>query len=143
MAYYGVDRDVRVKDMNIKLKNQMRNLGKGVRRLAEVFTAFDVDQSGKLTNAEFEDALRAFGLFPTKLELQGLFNFYDRNGDGCISYQEFLLGLREEFSSRKRSIIEKVWKNLDSNRSGEISGKDILDRLDMTQHPKVQSGECT
>lgn len=33
-------------------------------------------------------------LFPKKVELQALMKYYDINGDGSISYEEFLNGLR-------------------------------------------------
>jgi Ca2+-binding EF-hand superfamily protein len=33
-------------------------------------------------------------LFPKKVELQALIKFYDIDGDGNVSYEEFLSGLR-------------------------------------------------
>jgi Ca2+-binding EF-hand superfamily protein len=33
-------------------------------------------------------------LFPKKVELQALMKYYDLEGDGCITYEEFLKGLR-------------------------------------------------
>jgi len=33
-------------------------------------------------------------LFPKKVELQALIKYYDINGDGRVSYDEFLSGLR-------------------------------------------------
>jgi len=39
--------------------------------------------------------------------------FYDNNGDGLISYDEFLNGLRIELSSRRAKMVEKVLQQLD------------------------------
>ena len=36
----------------------------------------------------------AYSLFPKKVELQALVKYYDVDGDGNISYEEFLRGLR-------------------------------------------------
>lgn len=35
-----------------------------------------------------------FRLFPKKTDLQALIKYYDADGDGQISYDEFLKGLR-------------------------------------------------
>ena len=35
-----------------------------------------------------------FRLFPKKVELQALVKYYDVDGDGNISYEEFIRGLR-------------------------------------------------
>ena len=38
--------------------------------------------------------LNLFSLFPKKVELQALMKYYDANGDGSISYDEYISGLR-------------------------------------------------
>jgi len=35
-----------------------------------------------------------FSLFPKKVEIQALMKYYDLNGDGSISFEEFMGGLR-------------------------------------------------
>jgi Ca2+-binding EF-hand superfamily protein len=35
-----------------------------------------------------------YRLFPSKVELQALMKFYDVDGDGNITYEEFVRGLR-------------------------------------------------
>ena len=35
-----------------------------------------------------------YRLFPKKVELQALVKYYDMDGDGNITYEEFLRGLR-------------------------------------------------
>jgi len=35
-----------------------------------------------------------FRLFPKKVEIQALMKFYDIDGDGMITYNEFMNGLR-------------------------------------------------
>jgi len=45
--------------------------------------------------------LAAYGLFPKKTDIQALMKFYDTDGDGNVSYDEFLRGLRDPLSDRK------------------------------------------
>jgi Ca2+-binding EF-hand superfamily protein len=54
---------------------------------------------------EFEQALAAFGIFPKKVELQALMKYYDINGDGQISYDEFLNGLKDDLSERRLNMV--------------------------------------
>lgn len=78
----------------------------------------DFNGSNSLDSAEFEQALAAFGLFPKKVELQALMKFYDINGDGKISFEEFLNGLREEMSDRRKGMVGKAFAMLDKDGSG-------------------------
>ena len=50
----------------------------------------------KLDIEEFGEALALYGVFPSKVELQALMKYYDVDGDGNISYEEFLSGLRDD-----------------------------------------------
>jgi Ca2+-binding EF-hand superfamily protein len=44
--------------------------------------------------------------------------FYDVDGDGNISYDEFLSGLREELSERRVNMVKKAFMMLDKDASG-------------------------
>lgn len=39
-------------------------------------------------------------LFPKRTDLQALMQFYDVDGDGNITYEEFVMGLRDDLSER-------------------------------------------
>jgi len=51
--------------------------------------------------------------------------YYDTNGDGSISYEEFLGGLRDPLSSRKSIIVERAFRRFDPNNTGAILIKDL------------------
>ena len=78
----------------------------------------DFNGNKKLDASEFEQALAAFGIFPKKVEIQALMKFYDVDGDGNISYDEFLSGLREELSERRVNMVKKAFMMLDKDASG-------------------------
>jgi len=64
MAYYGVDLDVRVKEVNLQFKNIIRSRGGiGIRSLGTIFKSFDNNGNKKLDIYEFEQALATFGYF--------------------------------------------------------------------------------
>lgn len=54
---------------------------------------------------------------------------YDLNGDGTISYEEFVRGLRDELTPRRFKIVEKVYSMLDPDNYGRVSVKDIVEHF--------------
>jgi Ca2+-binding EF-hand superfamily protein len=64
MAYFGVDKDIRIQEINLTFKNIIRNRtggNLGIRSLAHIFKKFDHNGNKKLDAAEFEQALATFG----------------------------------------------------------------------------------
>ena len=64
MAYFGVDKDIRIQEINLTFKNIIRNRQGGqigLRSLAVIFKKFDRSGNRKLDEGEFEAALGAFG----------------------------------------------------------------------------------
>lgn len=64
-------------------------------------------------------------LFPKKVDLQALMKYYDVDGDGNITYDEFLRGLRDDLTERRKKMVEKAWDIMDKDNSGKITVKDI------------------
>ena len=46
-----------------------------------------------------------YRLFPKKVDLQALMKYYDVDGDGSITYEEFLNGLRDELTERRYLMV--------------------------------------
>jgi len=44
--------------------------------------------------------------------------YYDTNGDGFVSYEEFLAGLRDSLSARKQNIVDIAFRKFDSKNKG-------------------------
>lgn len=52
--------------------------------------------------------------------------YYDIDGDGNITYEEFLRGLRDPLSDRKKLIVDRAFKLMDRDGSGVVQVKDIV-----------------
>ena len=96
MSFYGVGLNAAVNKVHLEIKLKLASLhgGSALRRLAKVFQEFDKNQNGFLDFYEFEQALRDLGIFYKKIDSQALFNYYDKNKDGQISYTEFVDNFR-------------------------------------------------
>ena len=61
MAYFGVDSQIRIEELNLKFRGNIRAKNGNVASLRETFNRFDSNGNGKLDIQEFEEALSAFG----------------------------------------------------------------------------------
>ena len=44
--------------------------------------------------------------------------YYDVDGDGNITYEEFLRGMRDPLTARRLEMVERAFKILDKDGSG-------------------------
>ena len=62
MAFYGVNKDVMVRELNLRFKLAIQQKGGvGLRTLKVIFQRMDFNGSKTLDASEFEQALAAFG----------------------------------------------------------------------------------
>ena len=85
--------------------------------------------------------MAAFGIFPKKVELQALVKFYDTDGDGSISYEEFMRGLRDELTERRLNMVKKAFMMLDRDGSGKLTVSDIAGIYDVSMNPEFLEGK--
>jgi len=69
--------------------------------------------------------------------------YYDVDGDGNITYEEFIRGLREELSERKQKIVKKAFVQLDKDGSGVVTVSDISHLYNVQQHPDFKNHKKT
>lgn len=153
MAFYGVQMgkfifnnlsDVMVRELNLKFKLAVQQKGGvGIRSLRRIFRQMDFNGNKKLDAGEFEQALAAFGLFPKKVEIQALMKFYDVDGDGNISYDEFLSGLRDELSERRLNMVKKAFVMMDKDGSGQLTTSDLAGIYDVSMNAEFLEGKKT
>jgi len=51
--------------------------------------------------------------------------YYDINGDGSIGYEEFLSGLRDHLTPRRKNMVLKAFAMMDKSGEGKITVSDI------------------
>jgi len=77
--------------LRVKLASRGAN---GLLGMARMFKIMDDDDSKSLDLNEFKKAMRDLALMMTELEIKQLFQLFDRDGGGNISYDEFMAVLR-------------------------------------------------
>ena len=69
--------------------------------------------------------------------------YYDIDGDGNISYEEFIRGLRNPLTERRARIVKSAFANMDKDGSGKITIKDICQIYDVSQNQDFIDGKLT
>ena len=117
--------------------------GFGLRSLRNIFRAMDEKADGSLDVDDFRWGLIDYGISVTKEEAAEVLGAFDRNGDGKVSFNEFLVTLKGDLTPAREAVIEKAYKKLDANGDGTVRLDDIAKLYDASQHPEVISGKKT
>ena len=69
--------------------------------------------------------------------------FYDVDQDGNITYEEFIRGLRDPLTERRKNMVEKAFNLIDRTNNGAISIDDIDAIYDVSQNQDFIDGKKT
>eukprot|EP00828_Plagiopyla_frontata_P039942 TRINITY_DN5287_c0_g1_i1.p2 TRINITY_DN5287_c0_g1~~TRINITY_DN5287_c0_g1_i1.p2 ORF type:complete len:136 (+),score=26.98 TRINITY_DN5287_c0_g1_i1:327-734(+) len=67
----------------------------------------------------------------------------DRNNDGVVNFEEFLIAIRGQMNSRRQALVDKAFLKFDKDGFGIIDTKNLRGVYNCSQHPKVQNGQMT
>lgn len=74
-----------------KTKAQLHAKGvDNLEQLKSVFLSADKDQNGTLNKLEFEELMSNLGVFLARQELRTIYDHFDYNKDGQVTYAEFV-----------------------------------------------------
>ena len=76
-------------------------------------------------------------------ETKELFKFFDEDGGGTITYDEFLGGLRGQLSTRRAQLVLLAFDILDADKGGYVDIDDIADKYNAKTNPDVIAGKKT
>lgn len=75
--------------------------------------------------------------------MQALMRYYDIDGDGNVSYDEFINGLKEPLSERRLNMVKKAFSRFDRDNSGSIQVSEIAGIYDVSCNPEFIEGRKT
>lgn len=102
----------------------------------------DDDGSKALSLAEFGKAMQDYRIFPQDApEVARVFGLFDRDGSGCINYDEFLRQVVGEMNDRRQSLIYQVFQKFDRDGNGTVNIEDLKGWYNASMHPDVRSGK--
>ena len=103
----------------------------------------DDDNSKSLCKAEFNKALIDYKLGFSTGECSALFEYFDVDSSGTISYDEFIRAVRGPMNMARKRIVAQAFKKLDADGNGWIDINDIRGVYKANKHPDVVQGKKT
>ena len=121
-----------------------RRGARGIRGLGRVFRQMDsFDGNRKVDRNEFMVGLRECGVQLEDQQMGELFDYFDKEKDGTMCFDEFLVGIRGTLNGRRQAMVDKAFLKFDRDGNGVINANDLRGVYNASMHPKVQKGEAT
>ena len=114
---------------------------RGLMALKRTFMLLDENSDKKISFAEFEKMFKRYRFNLSEIEVNNLFNYFDKDKSGFIDYSEFLNGITGELNDFRKNILKQVFQKLDKNETGFITVKTLRDCYDPKGHPLVRQGK--
>jgi len=126
-----------------EIKAATENLSeKKLKEFKDIFSYFDRDGGGFISSLELGQVMRTFGWSPTESELQELISEIDQDGNGEISFNEFVwLMTRELHDDEIEDEIREAFRCFDREGHGFIPVSD-LSRVLQTVGDKLAAEEA-
>ena len=101
----------------------------------------DEKGDGKLDVDDFRWGFIDFGIQMSKEESEEVLKAFDRDGNGLVDFNEFLVTLKGDLNDTRKEIIAQAYKKLDVTGDGKVTLDDVAKLYDASQHPEVVSGK--
>ena len=101
------------------------------------------DGIGKINKDEFLSGLRDIGILFPKADSEFIVQFFDKDIDGSVNFEEFLISIRGKPNEIRQDIINKAFKKFDKEGNGLVNIRDLKGVFNATSHHKVKLGELT
>jgi Ca2+-binding EF-hand superfamily protein len=82
----------------------------GIFGIARKFKIVDDDGSGQIDLSEFSKCVAEHAHDWNSKQIKMLFDFFDKDKSGSISYNEFLLGVREKMNDRRIQFVLQAFE---------------------------------
>ena len=112
----------------------------GIRSLQRLLMIMDDNGDKRLSKDELKYGLRDYGIVLSPAEMDQVFMYFDRDGNGFVDITEFLVGIRGEINERRKKIIKLAFDILDLDKSGFITVDEMSSVYDVSQDPQVVQG---
>eukprot|EP01012_Entosiphon_sulcatum_P004784 TRINITY_DN1197_c0_g1_i1.p1 TRINITY_DN1197_c0_g1~~TRINITY_DN1197_c0_g1_i1.p1 ORF type:complete len:340 (-),score=62.32 TRINITY_DN1197_c0_g1_i1:1897-2916(-) len=113
-----------------------------IKEIAKYFCVVDASGDRKLEASEVTKLLiQRLQLAPA--DASAIMSTLDKDMDGSISFDEFLLAVRGDMSEIRKQCVREAFCKMDYNKNGVLTVEDIRAFYCAKYHPKVLSGEMT
>ena len=114
-----------------------------IKAIGRRFRTMDDSGNRLVSREEFQKCLNEVHLHYSSEEVKRIFDAFDTNQDGQLSYEELLLVMRGPMSDVRKSVVQQAFAKLDADRDGQITIAEIGAKYRAASHPDVVAGHLT
>jgi Ca2+-binding EF-hand superfamily protein len=101
-----------------------------------------MDENGNknLDVDDFRWGLMDYGISISKDEACEIMAHFDKDKNGSVNFDEFLVTLRGDLNETRTASIRKAYEKLDVTKDGRVTLDDIARLYNVSSHPEVVNG---
>ena len=129
-------------DLMAHLRNNLVQRGpRGLMSIRRTFMLIDENSDKRIQFSEFEKMFKRYRFNLSQVEINNLFNYFDKDGSGYIDYGEFIGGILGDLSKFRKDILKQVFEKIDKNETGTITVGQLREAYNPKEHPLVRQGK--
>ena len=133
-----------VNDAFITFKNYLKAQGPmHALSLARQFKIIDENGNKTIDFSEFSKGVKNAGLKVPPEALEELFQSFDYDNSGSISYDEFMVKILGEMNERRIAVVKAAFNKIDLDKSGVVELNEVKRWYNTKNNPQVLNGEIT
>ena len=132
----------KIEDLVAHLRSNFIQRGpRGLMSIKRTFMLIDENGDKKISFNEFEKMFKRYRFNISQIEINNLFNYFDKDGSGFIDYGEFIGGIVGDLSEFRKNILKQVFEKLDKDETGFITVGQLREAYNPKGHPLVRQGK--
>lgn len=134
----------RIEDLLAHLRTNLVQRGpRGLMSIKRTFMLLDENSDKRISFHEFEKMFKRYRFILSQVEINNLFNYFDKDGSGYIDYGEFVNGIVGDLNEFRKDVLKQVFEKLDREETGFITVGQMRDSYNPKEHPLVRQGKRT
>ena len=132
----------KIDDILVHLRSIMIQRGYiGIMSMRRTFMLMDENSNKKISFDDFDKLFKTFRYDLSETEINNLFNYYDKGGNGFINYEQFINELCGNLNQFRKNILKQVFDKLDNEEKGFITVGIIRHEYNPRGNPLVRQGK--
>jgi Ca2+-binding EF-hand superfamily protein len=132
----------KIDDILVHMRSIMIQRGYiGIMSMRRTFMLVDENSTKEISFDEFEKIFKTYRYDLSETEINNLFNYFDKEGNGYIKYEEFLNELCNNLNQFRKDILKQVFNKLDEKEKNFITVGIIRHEYNPKGNPLVRQGK--
>jgi Ca2+-binding EF-hand superfamily protein len=115
----------------------------GIMALRRTFMLIDENANKKIKFNELQDVFKKYRFDLSDVEINNLFNYFDKDASGYIDYDDFVSGVCGNLNKLRKSVLKQVFEKLDKDGKGYVTVGQLRREYNPKEHPLVRQGKRT